>query len=69
MQVTPIADSLRVRHPAAPETLLHFDDQATLIGAENQVPSAEDGAPLLQRFRFTDHRVASGILWPRVIRT
>ena len=62
--VTPAGNSLRVRHPSAPETLLYFDDQARLIGAENQVPDAEDGSPTLQTFRFADHRIASGILWP-----
>ncbi|HEV2567672.1 hypothetical protein [Sphingomonas sp.] len=61
-------NTLRVRHPAAPETLLRFDEQATLIGAENQVRSAEDGSTILQHFHFGDHRRVSGILWPHLIR-
>ena len=59
---------LRVRHPAAPDTRLLFDERATLIGAENQVPSAEDGALISQRFRFASHRIVNGVLWPHNIR-
>ena len=66
--IVPGASNLRVRHASAPETLLIFDKDATLIGAQNHVASAEDGTPILQRFRFSDHRVANGILWPRTIR-
>ena len=68
VRISAAGDALRVRHPHAPETTLLFDPAATLIGAENQVPSAEDGTPVLQRFRFADHRMASGILWPHDIR-
>jgi hypothetical protein len=68
VSVTPAGNALRVRHPAAPETLLLFDDRATLVVAENQVPSADDGTPILQRFRFADHRMASGTRWPHDIR-
>ena len=67
-RVTLTADTMRVRHPAAPETLLLFDEQATLVGAENQVSSAEDGTPILQRFYFADHRLAGGIRWPHQVR-
>ncbi|NNM77639.1 hypothetical protein HJG53_12035 [Sphingomonas sp. ID1715] len=65
--VTQDGDMLRVRHPAAPTTLLRFDRRATLIGAENEVPGAENGKPIRQVFRFSGHRMANGILWPRTI--
>ena len=57
---------LEVAHPQAPRTVLIFDQNARLIGAENKVVSPDDGVTeIAQVFVFEGAIEGGGVRWPR----
>jgi hypothetical protein len=57
---------VEVSHPGAPRTTLIFGEDARLTGAENTVPSPDDGgADLAQVFTFSGQIEGGGVVWPR----
>lgn len=60
---------LKVEHPLAPRTELLFEPSGRLAEALNRVPDAAGGAPIAQRFIFSEEKVAGApIRWPRDLR-
>ena len=57
--------ALHAEHPAAPPTLLLFEPDGRLAEALNQVPDAEGGADIPQRFIFSRDTVPGPVRWPR----
>jgi hypothetical protein len=56
---------LHAEHPAAPPTLLLFEPDGRLAEAQNQVPDAEGGADISQRFIFSPETMPGPVRWPR----
>lgn len=60
---------LEVTHPLAPPTELLFEPSGRLAEALNRVPDSAGGAPIAQRFIFSEEAVTTApIRWPRGLR-
>lgn len=60
---------LEATHPLAPRTELLFESSGRLAEALNRVPDSAGGAPVAQRFIFSEEPVTTApIRWPRELR-